>query len=102
MQRKRPLVGAAKTTRRRLTMFAPDQFYPDKGHPIRVVFDTSDSDQGRSLRILKEANSSGAFGSEDFRCCRLGPALYAVEFYAGGALALLEEKQPVSGPRETT
>jgi hypothetical protein len=80
---------------------APNQFYPRKGHPIRVGFDTSDPDLARSLRILKEANASGAFGSEGFRCYQLGPELYTVEFYPGGALALLEEKQPLYGARET-
>jgi hypothetical protein len=102
MQRKRPLVGAAKKTRRRLTMIAPDQFYPDRRPHIRATFDTSDPDQSRSLRILKEADASGAFGSDGFRCQQLGPELYAVEFYPGGALSRVNRQPPFTDKREAT
>jgi hypothetical protein len=83
-------------------VLAPDQFYPDERPHIRVTFDTSDPAQGRSLRILEEADASGAFGPDGFRCRHLGSELYFVQFYPGGALALLEEKQSVSGAQETT
>jgi hypothetical protein len=82
-------------------MLAPDQFYPRKGHPIRVVIDSSDWDQARSLRILKEADAFGAFGPDGFRCYQLGPELYTVAFYPGWAKELHSCKPPHSGDRET-
>jgi hypothetical protein len=81
-------------------MLAPDH-YPDERPHIRVTFDTKDPAQARNLRILEEADVSGAFGPDGFRCWQLGPELCAVAFYPGGTLALLEEKQPVAGARET-
>jgi hypothetical protein len=61
-------------------MFAPEQFYPHRGHPIRALFDISDPDQAQSLRIIKEADASGSFGPDGFRCRQLRTELYAVEF----------------------
>jgi hypothetical protein len=83
-------------------MLAPDQFYPDKRPHIRAIIDSSDPDHAQSLRILKEADASGAFGPNGFRCQQLESELYAVQFYPSVALALLEVKQPVSRARETT
>jgi hypothetical protein len=74
----------------------------DERPHIRVTFDTSDLAQARSLRILEEADASGAFGPDGFRCRQLGSELYAVHSYPGGALALLEERQPISNAQETT
>jgi hypothetical protein len=82
-------------------MLAPDQFYPDNRCSTGITFDTRDSEQARTLRILEEADASGAFGPDGFRCCELGPELYTVAFYPGGALDMLEHK-PVAGARETT
>jgi hypothetical protein len=69
-------------------MFAPDQFYPDKQCPTGVTFDTSDPEQARSLRILRQADASGVFGPDGFRCWQVGPEHYTVGFHPGGALEL--------------
>jgi hypothetical protein len=82
-------------------MLAPDQFYPDERPHIRVKFDTSDLNQARSLRILKEADASGSFGPNGFRCYQLGPHLYTVAFYPGWAKELHSRKPLLSGERET-
>jgi hypothetical protein len=67
---------------------ASHQFYLSKSHPIRDVFDTNDLDQARSLRVLKEADASGSFGPNGFRCRQLDPSRYAVDFFPGGAQEL--------------
>jgi hypothetical protein len=83
-------------------MFAPEEFYPHRGHLVRVVFDTSDPDQARSLRVLKEADASGSFGPDGFQCQQRGPELYAVAFRPGWDKELLDHKAPQSAAREAT
>jgi hypothetical protein len=81
---------------------ASDQSYHRNGHSVEVVFNGNDPDQARSLRILREAEEAGSFGPDGFRCWQLGPELYAVEFYPGGALSRVNRQPPFTDKREAT
>jgi hypothetical protein len=82
---------AVPTTREELLTITlePGQSRSRKGSPARTILDTSDLDDARTLRILREADASGAFGTNRFYCRRIGPSLYKVEIYPGAAAELL-------------
>jgi hypothetical protein len=98
-----PLTAVPTTREELLTItLEPSHSRSHMGSSARTTLDTSDPDDARTFRLLREADASGAFGPHGFQNCQLGPELYTIAFYPGGALDLLERKQPVSGGRGTT
>ena len=85
-----PLTAVPTTREENLTItLVPDKSRSGKGSPARTILDASDQDDARTLRILREADASGAFGTNRFYCRRIGPSLHEVEIYPDAAAELL-------------
>jgi hypothetical protein len=82
---------AVPTTRDELLTITlePGQSRSHIGSPARTKLETADPDDARTLSILREADESGAFGTNRFHRRRIGPSLYEVEIYPGAAAELL-------------
>ena len=76
---------------------APTKVYLNKTKSIPVLFDLEDSRQKDHLRVLV-ASFTEKYAARVY----LASHCYCLQLLPGGALELLERKQPVSGAREAT
>jgi hypothetical protein len=85
-----PLTAVPTTREELLTItLEPGHSRSHKGSSASTTLDTSDPDDARTFRLLREADASGAFGTMRFYFRRIGSSLYDVEMYPGAAAELL-------------